>query len=180
MNSKKYTGRKLTSAEITAAIIVFIIAGFGFIGMHIADVDVIDKSETSEITASFESFDYSSSRSGYIHYIALGFSDAETMRIDSSLASWELIELIKEIDKGTQLHMLVDDSRNLIMDLRTDKSVFINFEDARYDMKSDKTGLAVLGIIMVAGGVLSLLYVSRKKQKGLKGYNEINDMINPV
>ena len=180
MNSKKYTGRKLTSAEITAAILVFIIAGFGLIGMHIAGVDVIDKSETSEITASFESFDYSSSRSGYIHYIDLGFSDAETMRIDSSLASWDLIELIKEIDKGTQLHMLVDDSRNLIMDLRTDKSVFINFEDARYDMKSDKTGLAVLGIIMVAGGVLSLLYVNRKKQKGLKGYNEINDKINPV
>ncbi|MBR5233384.1 MAG: hypothetical protein IKW03_04165 [Clostridia bacterium] len=180
MNRKTKSAHNVTVNEVVICLVFFIIAGFGLIAMHISNVDIIDKSEAKEITASFENYNYSSSKSGYIHYIDLGFSDAETMRIDSSLASWELIKLIKEIDKGTQLHMLVDDSRNLIMDLRTDKIVFINFEDARYDMKSDKTGLAVLGIIIVAGGVLSLLYVSRKKQKCLKGQNEINDMINPV
>lgn len=180
MNRKIKSAHKVTVNEVVICLVFFIIAGFGLIAMHISNVDIIDKSEAKEITASFENYDYSSSKSGYIHYVDIRFSDAETLRIDSSLASWELIELIKEIDKGTQLHMLVDDSRNLIMELRTDSNVLICFEYAQYNMKSDKTGLAVLGIIMIVGGVGMLLCVGRKKQKGLKGQNEINDMINPV
>lgn len=155
---------KLSSREAVICLILFIVAGFGFIGMHISDVDVIDKSETKEITASFENYDYSSSRSRYIHYIDLEFSDAETVRIDSSIASWELIDAVGSIEKGTELYMLIDESRNYVMELRTDEEVLISFENAQYNMKSDKTGLAVLGIIMISGGTIMLLHTVRKKR----------------
>ncbi len=178
--NKIRSGKTLTVNEIAVSLLAFIIAGFGFISMHISGVHVIDKSEAKEITALLENYDYSSSKSGYIHYIDLEFSDAETMRIDSSLASWELINIIAEIPSGTRMYMLIDESRSFIMELKTDDKVLINFEDAQYNMKSDKIGFAVLGIITIAGGMFLLVYIVRKKRKGLRGQNEINDMINPV
>ncbi len=168
--------QKLTVNEVIVSLIIFIIAGLGFISIHISGIDVIDKSEAIEITASFEGYDYSSSRSGYIHFIVLEFSDAENMTIDSSCASWELIDIIAEIPKGTPFHMLIDESENLIMELRTDDTVLINFDDARYNIRSDKTGFALLGIITIAGGMFLMIYIVRKKRKGLREHN----MINPV
>ncbi len=163
---------KLSSREAVICLILFIVAGFGFVVMHVSDVDVIDKSQAKELTATFENYDYFSSRSRYINYIDLEFSDAETMRIDSSIASWELIDSIGSIEKGTEIYMLIDESRNYVMELRIKDEVIINFEDAQYNMKSDKTGLAVLGIIMIIGGIFMFFYIDRKEKNVLKGRNK--------
>ena len=178
--NKAGAGHKLTVNEVILCLIVFIIAGFGFISMHSEGIDVIEKSEAAEITASFEAYTYSYAKSGAVHDLVLKFSDAPDMTVDDSLASWELIDIIREIPKGTPVHMLIDESRNLILKLRTDDRVLISFEDAVYSIRSDKTGLAVLGIITIAGGMFLLVYIVRKKRKGLREQNLINNMINPV
>ena len=163
MNTNKLLrGHKLTVKEAIVCFVVLMITGCGFLGMHINSNDVIDRAEATEITASYESFDYSYARGGYIHYIVLEFSDADSMTVDGSCASWELIDIIREMSEGTQLHMLIDESSNLIFELRCDDSVLISFDDAVNNISYEKTGLAVLGIITIAGGLVFMVWFLRK------------------
>ncbi len=163
MNTNKLlTGHKLTVKDAIVCFVILIITGFGFLCMHINSNDVIDKSETAEITASYESFDYSYARGGYIHYIVLVFSDADSMTVDGSCASWELIDMFREMSAGTQLNMLIDESRNLILELRCDDKVLISFDDAVNNISYEKTGLAVLGVITIIGGLVFMVWFLRK------------------
>ena len=154
----------MSVTEAMISFILCIITGCGFISMHINGIDAVKKEETISVTGTFESYDYYQHR-GTFHYIILSFTDIENQTVDGSCYSEALFEEIDKLSKGTELHMLIDEENGIIMELKTDDRILLDFDVACQAVKSERTEFIILGIGMIIIGLSVFVYVIRSKNK---------------
>ena len=81
-------------------------------------------------------------------------TDHDQLEIDNTCVTTELLENIRSLTPGTKLFMLVRPDSDVILELRTGDSIWLDFQDASDRMANEAGGFMILGIILYIGSAI--------------------------
>ena len=91
----------------------------------------------------------------------------------------EMLQKFNLLPSGTEVKLIIHPNSDTVLDMRTDDSVLIEFDESIDILSLENKGFMILGIIMYLGSVFGLIYfiylnyrsykrIMRKKNKGNK------------
>lgn len=132
----------------------------------------IEKTEAIEKTAVFDYYeeDYGVGRRGAnsVDYIVLFLENGEKEEIRSACMNKYVWNDLKDLKKGTELHMLINPNNNYIIELQTDSKEILNFDFAQNRLFREGIAFLALAIFFFVGGFCYFVYKAiTTKEKGL-------------
>ena len=114
----------------------------------------IDKTAAEEKVAVYNHYEEEygwQTRRAYnsLNYIVLFFENGEKYYIHGECVNKELGEALEALEKGTELHMLINPDNDYIIELKTDKSELLNFDYAQKKLRQEGVGFLCLAIFLL-------------------------------
>ncbi len=101
---------------------------------------------------------YDSYEIGSKDYVYIHFEDKTELDIHECCASRELLDSLDELEKGEKLYSLINTDLGYIIELKTESTELLNFDDTQAQMLRNAKWFMWLGIVVDAGGVYLLGY----------------------
>lgn len=138
---------------VLAVAVMCIILGIVFIVSQ-TDNKPISRNDAVSYSGSFDHYD-----TAWKNYREIHFEDGSVYEVYPHTESSEFRERMESLEKGTRLHILVNPNNDYVAEVRTDTEELLNFEASQRELDAYDNGYVVLGIILIAAGVLLIAYV---------------------
>lgn len=109
----------------------------------------IERTDAYEKTAVFDCYEIQYGRRHSLNYLTLFFEDDKQQDIRGCCVQQSLTEKVKNLEKGTELHMIINPNNNYIIELRTDTKELLNFDYAQKMLRQEGVGFLYLAIFML-------------------------------
>lgn len=113
----------------------------------------VAREEATAVTAIY-AYCKETTHRGHVNDVILRFTDHDQLEIDNTCVTTELLENIRSLTPGTKLFMLVRPDSDVILELRTGDSIWLDFQDASDRMANVAGGFMILGIILYIGSAI--------------------------
>lgn len=146
--------------------IVVIIIGIMMIFVSLYTHHSVEFYEAKHIKAKYLSFEkrWQWSRGGLTaRYILMYFDDLPFQEIESTLLDEHLEDVIRKLEPGTEVTMIIHPNTNAILDLKVKGKTILNFYDSQKQREKDMIGSTLLGILTCGLGIV--LFRLKKKPK---------------
>lgn len=132
--------------------IVVILLGFFFIFSQ-SENTPIPRSEAVSYSGEFEEYEV------WSNYRTIYFKDGSSYEVYPHTETQEFQDMMKSLEKGTKLYILVNPNNDIVVEIRTDTKELLNFEASQKEIDSYDNGYIVLGIVACVSGVFLIWYV---------------------
>ena len=159
MNKQKSSERRSSGNDIMKsplAVLVIAIAGI-LLGL----IFIFSQSENAPITRS-EAVSYSGEFEEYEvwrNYRTIHFKDGSTYDVYAHTETQAFQDMMRSIEKGTMLYILVNPNNEYVVEIRTDTEELLNFETSQKEIDAYDNGYIAIGIVACFGGVFLIWYV---------------------
>ena len=121
----------------------------------------IPREQAEVVTGEFEKYEAADGYGG------ITLQDGTYCIVSADTAPADFESAMAALEKGTQLHILIHPRTRYVIEVRTDKAEFLNFDASQEAIRSKNSGGTALGIILCVAGLLLVPYAvaSFKKQK---------------
>lgn len=114
----------------------------------------IERTDAIEKSAAFDYYEeeYGRTRKGTkggLTYVVLFFEDSEKEQIRGACMNKSLWIRLDKLEKGTELHMLINPKNDYIIELKTDEKEIINFDYAQKRLLWEGIGFLCIAIFML-------------------------------
>lgn len=113
----------------------------------------IARDEAISYSGSFDHYD-----TAWKNYREIHFADGSVYDVYPHTETETFRSRMKALPKGTQLHILVNPNNQYVVEIRTDSTELLNFEQSQQDIAAYDDGYVFIGIIACIGGVFLILY----------------------
>jgi len=158
MKKKKSSKRRSVGNDIMAskpAVLTVAIAGIllGLFFIFSQKVNTpIPRSEAVSYSGEFEKYEVQK------NFRTICFKDGSTYAIYPHTETRAFQSMMKSLEKGTTLYILVNPNNDFVVEIRTDTEELLNFEASQKEIDSYDNGYIAIGIVMCAGGVFLICY----------------------
>jgi len=132
--------------------IVVILLGLFFIFSQNANAP-IPRSEAVSYSGEFEEYEV------WSNYRTIYFKDGSSYEVYPHTETQEFQDMMKSLEKGTKLYILVNPNNDIVVEIRTDTKELLNFEASQKEIDSYDNGYIAIGIVACIGGVFLIWYV---------------------
>ena len=154
----------LTKTELIVIIISGIIIGTILIIGDLYFNAPVSREEAVQVSAEFTSFD-ERIKKGRLNKIIMRFEDNAQMDIGGMYVNKYLREDIRNLQPGTELEMLLHPYSDMIMEIRTDDEILLEFEHSSNILASQSDIIFWIGILMyVLSGTAAIMLIVRQKR----------------
>lgn len=144
--------RKALFSSLTWAVIGACIAIFFF--LYSGDYDPIAREDAASYTLQFDRYEVSnSSKRASVIY----FTDGSYFSVPLSVESDGFLNTVKSMSRGTTLFVLVNPQNNCVIELKTETSELLNFDDTQRQIAADGAGYRVIALIVIGLALLLLV-----------------------
>ena len=132
--------------------IVVILLGFLFIFSQ-SENTPIPRSEAVSYSGEFEEYEV------WSNYRTIYFKDGSSYEVYPHTETQEFQDMMKSLEKGTKLYILVNPNNDIVVEIRTDTKELLNFEASQKEIDSYDNGYIALGIVACVSGAFLIWYV---------------------
>lgn len=121
----------------------------------------IPREQAEVVTGEFEKYETADGYGG------ITLQDGTYCLMSADTVSSDLESTLAALEKGTQLHILINPRSRFVIEIRTDTAELLNFDAAQRAIRSKNSGSTILGVVLLAAGLLLVPYaiVSARNQK---------------
>lgn len=112
----------------------------------------VERAEALSYSGEFEEYE------AHKNYRGIHFKDGTTCYVYPHTESQDFYDTMKELEKGTVLHILINPNNEYVAEIRTDTKELLNFEDSQREIDSYDNGYIGIGAFACAAGVFLILY----------------------
>ncbi|MBP3377611.1 MAG: hypothetical protein J6L96_02580 [Clostridia bacterium] len=118
----------------------------------------IELSEAIQIEAMYESYDidHLGERNKQIFIYS---SDYARLTIDGMCINDELVESLSKLQPQTKIYLTVHPNSDTILDMKTDDSSILNFDEVQRELQVENIGFFILGILLYMCAIFSAVYL---------------------
>ncbi len=152
MSGRRDTNIMNSKPAVLIIAIASILLGIFFI-ISQGDNRPIERSEAISYFGEFEEYDVSR------NYRGVHFKDGSVYEVYPHTESREFQEMMKALQKGTKLYILINPNNDYIVEIKTDTEELLNFDLSQKELDSYDNGYIGIGIFMCFAGVFLVMYV---------------------
>lgn len=121
----------------------------------------IPREQAEVVTGEFEKYETADGYGG------ITLQDGTYCLMSADTVSSDLESAMAALEKGTQLHILINPRSRFVIEIRTDTAELLNLDAAQRAIRSRNSGSTILGVVLLAAGLLLVPYaiVSARNQK---------------
>lgn len=121
----------------------------------------IPREQAEVVTGEFEKYETADGYGG------ITLQDGTYCLMSADTVSSDLESAMAALEKGTQLHILINPRSRFVIEIRTDTAELLNLDAAQRAIRSKNSGSTILGVVLLAAGLLLVPYaiVSARNQK---------------
>ncbi len=165
----KNQNSKISSFKNTSPVSLIIVAIIGLlIGIFFCSLSTRFKIITKEQAIAF-SGEFSNYETGK-NYCGISFADGSYYEIYPHTEPKKFSEAMNELEAGTTLHILIEPNCEYVIEVKTDSTELLNFEQSLQDIYEYEKGYFVIGIVICVVALASILLaiaeiLSKRREK---------------